>query len=147
MPDASGLSAAIGPRPGSGDNEARGRSDCRTAPPASRRSQLGADRPEVGEGGLVQRSLEILGTGGSAGARLRADGRSEEHTSELQSQSNIVCRLLLEKKKKIYRTDQNNPRLNYNHRQYPSRDVSQGCSIYVADLASSVNVITTGLRK
>src|SRR2546427_5538048 len=28
-----------------------------------------------------------------------ADGRSEEHTSELQSQSNLVCRLLLEKKK------------------------------------------------
>src|SRR5688572_31545890 len=29
------------------------------------------------------------------------DGRSEEHTSELQSQSNLVCRLLLEKKKNI----------------------------------------------
>src|SRR2546430_8815851 len=29
--------------------------------------------------------------------------RSEEHTSELQSQSNLVCRLLLEKKKKNYR--------------------------------------------
>src|SRR2546430_14993060 len=29
-------------------------------------------------------------------------GRSEEHTSELQSQSNLVCRLLLEKKKKKY---------------------------------------------
>src|SRR2546430_7909222 len=29
--------------------------------------------------------------------------RSEEHTSELQSQSNIVCRLLLEKKKKQYK--------------------------------------------
>src|SRR2546430_9027015 len=28
-------------------------------------------------------------------------GRSEEHTSELQSQSNLVCRLLLEKKKHI----------------------------------------------
>src|SRR2546430_13677357 len=28
----------------------------------------------------------------------RAKGRSEEHTSELQSQSNLVCRLLLEKK-------------------------------------------------
>src|SRR2546430_13690363 len=27
------------------------------------------------------------------------NGRSEEHTSELQSQSNLVCRLLLEKKK------------------------------------------------
>src|SRR2546430_11712740 len=32
-------------------------------------------------------------------AAERAD-RSEEHTSELQSQSNLVCRLLLEKKKK-----------------------------------------------
>src|SRR2546430_9648930 len=30
----------------------------------------------------------------------RGRSRSEEHTSELQSQSNIVCRLLLEKKKK-----------------------------------------------
>src|SRR5206468_11356263 len=29
-----------------------------------------------------------------------ADGRSEEHTSELQSRSDLVCRLLLEKKKK-----------------------------------------------
>src|SRR2546430_9979223 len=31
----------------------------------------------------------------------RSIERSEEHTSELQSQSNLVCRLLLEKKKKI----------------------------------------------
>src|SRR2546430_9900839 len=30
--------------------------------------------------------------------------RSEEHTSELQSQSNLVCRLLLEKKKKYNNT-------------------------------------------
>src|SRR2546430_12417498 len=30
-----------------------------------------------------------------------SEDRSEEHTSELQSQSNLVCRLLLEKKKKI----------------------------------------------
>src|SRR5688572_32214842 len=34
----------------------------------------------------------------AAGGR-RGDHRSEEHTSELQSQSNLVCRLLLEKKK------------------------------------------------
>src|SRR2546427_4968903 len=33
-------------------------------------------------------------------ARQYAEWRSEEHTSELQSQSNLVCRLLLEKKKK-----------------------------------------------
>src|SRR2546430_12793970 len=36
-----------------------------------------------------------------------ASSRSEEHTSELQSQSNLVCRLLLEKKKK-----------NHCHREY-----------------------------
>src|SRR5688572_31859105 len=33
---------------------------------------------------------------------LGEDARSEEHTSELQSQSNLVCRLLLEKKNGIY---------------------------------------------
>src|SRR5256886_10648717 len=33
-------------------------------------------------------------------AQVRRLARSEEHTSELQSQSNLVCRLLLEKKKK-----------------------------------------------
>src|SRR5205085_3586027 len=33
---------------------------------------------------------------------IPAAARSEEHTSELQSQSNLVCRLLLEKKKKKY---------------------------------------------
>src|SRR2546430_12011655 len=32
--------------------------------------------------------------------------RSEEHTSELQSQSNLVCRLLLEKKKKTHLSSQ-----------------------------------------
>src|SRR5438132_4858310 len=32
--------------------------------------------------------------------RGRVDARSEEHTSELQSHSDLVCRLLLEKKKK-----------------------------------------------
>src|SRR5205085_6348040 len=39
--------------------------------------------------------------------------RSEEHTSELQSQSNLVCRLLLEKKKK----PQNNTHRNIIYRQ------------------------------
>src|SRR2546427_9375081 len=35
------------------------------------------------------------------GANRRISRRSEEHTSELQSQSNLVCRLLLEKKNTI----------------------------------------------
>src|SRR2546427_7901251 len=41
--------------------------------------------------------VDVLGVRGEA-------VRSEEHTSELQSQSNLVCRLLLEKKKKKYDT-------------------------------------------
>src|SRR2546430_7807808 len=43
--------------------------------------------------------------GESCGSVLRQQQlrRSEEHTSELQSQSNLVCRLLLEKKKKIFK--------------------------------------------
>src|SRR3712207_8132605 len=43
------------------------------------------------------------GRGRGAGRRLRRarGGRSEEHTSELQSRQYLVCRLLLEKKKKI----------------------------------------------
>src|SRR2546430_5951528 len=36
--------------------------------------------------------------------------RSEEHTSELQSQSNLVCRLLLEKKKIIHNHSRRDPR-------------------------------------
>src|SRR2546430_7865462 len=47
----------------------------------------------------------------SAGVCKKLQSRSEEHTSELQSQSNLVCRLLLEKKKQqrysknqLYRT-------------------------------------------
>src|SRR5438093_10193565 len=40
---------------------------------------------------LISRGQEIL---------VQADQRSEEHTSELQSLTNLVCRLLLEKKSK-----------------------------------------------
>src|SRR2546427_6871049 len=42
----------------------------------------------------------VLREKGTPYAELGLDDRSEEHTSELQSQSNIVCRLLLEKKKR-----------------------------------------------
>src|SRR3712207_7082124 len=49
--------------------------------------RLEAPRADVGRGG---RSCQLLA----------AAGRSEEHTSELQSRQYLVCRLLLEKKKK-----------------------------------------------
>src|SRR5438034_6329530 len=52
------------------------------------------------------RSCRGYGRGGGATLRralpLLLQPRSEEHTSELQSHSDLVCRLLLEKKKKIY---------------------------------------------
>src|SRR3712207_7566420 len=47
-------------------------------------------------------STPRMGAPSPSGARCRAvshDGRSEEHTSELQSRQYLVCRLLLEKKK------------------------------------------------
>src|SRR2546426_6767386 len=47
-------------------------------------------------------------------ARAALGQRSEEHTSELQSPCNLVCRLLLEKKKKLQQIidDQSQPRCN-----------------------------------
>src|SRR2546430_3578187 len=57
------------------------------------RSQCKAIRPRADDYGVLVLVHAELSNGRIA--RLR----SEEHTSELQSQSNLVCRLLLEKKK------------------------------------------------
>src|SRR2546430_7669541 len=52
------------------------------------------------EPGLSEQAREYLGTIRTAIEDVAETvARSEEHTSELQSQSNLVCRLLLEKKK------------------------------------------------
>src|SRR2546430_3763839 len=59
--------------------------------------------PRVGL--LVGDTLDRRVKHAPVGGQRRAN-RSEEHTSELQSQSNLVCRLLLEKKKKKHRTGQ-----------------------------------------
>src|SRR2546430_11172937 len=50
------------------------------------------------------RSVSAQQTGTITGVVRAQETRSEEHTSELQSQSNLVCRLLLEKKKKSIHT-------------------------------------------
>src|SRR2546427_9308129 len=49
----------------------------------------------------VEKSMSMSGVVVISSCRKRSKSRlrSEEHTSELQSQSNLVCRLLLEKKK------------------------------------------------
>src|SRR5688572_31426356 len=70
----------------------------------------------------------LAGAGGQPGDRMIAAlarlARSEEHTSELQSQSNLVCRLLLEKKKqpkpKNTQREQNRQRMtDPQHKQSP----------------------------
>src|SRR2546429_1623102 len=62
----------------------------------------GEERPEQchdhGHGAWYQEPA-AHGVGVVPVARLEADRRSEEHTSELQSRLHLVCRLLLEKKK------------------------------------------------
>src|SRR2546430_8649763 len=50
---------------------------------------------------IAVESSAVARSGSAAWKRAGASSRSEEHTSELQSQSNLVCRLLLEKKKII----------------------------------------------
>src|SRR5205085_4839219 len=53
-----------------------------------------------GSHGITPPSIAEEGRRGLSNTRGGNTMRSEEHTSELQSQSNLVCRLLLEKKKK-----------------------------------------------
>src|SRR2546427_8648183 len=69
-----------------------------------------AREPHPDEGPDVQRGDADRRRHGVSHGRRRSQrlpARSEEHTSELQSQSNLVCRLLLEKKKKKKNTDLN----------------------------------------
>src|SRR3712207_7851282 len=65
-----------------------------------------AERQEPGAPGRVL-SLQVQPRGEDADAEREVgepEPRSEEHTSELQSRQYLVCRLLLEKKKKIKST-------------------------------------------
>src|SRR5688572_33071888 len=64
--------------------------------------------PIVGARRLIPRSyLPVIRMALKRYGRLVApeEVRTEEHTSELQSQSNLVCRLLLEKKKRLEHTE------------------------------------------
>src|SRR5690349_22799329 len=56
-------------------------------------------RDELPQGGLVRVDRARARDGRQVTAPRRSRGRSEEHTSELQSRRDLVCRLLLEKKK------------------------------------------------
>src|SRR2546430_12090346 len=68
-------------------DKSRQQEEADTGSPVARRPSVRQARRKAPVG-----FLQMLGPG-------LITGRSEEHTSELQSQSNLVCRLLLEKKK------------------------------------------------
>src|SRR5258706_11241634 len=75
----------------------------RSPPDLPHHARLGTDQPQCGP---------------PRGARDRTrtherSRRSEEHTSELQSLTNLVCRLLLEKKKKKNKTEPNSAAATY----------------------------------
>src|SRR2546430_9897773 len=71
----------------------------RSGQPALIRPQPGVDQVVVDDPNSQQLTLPVSDAIVRFIRTARIGLRSEEHTSELQSQSNLVCRLLLEKKK------------------------------------------------
>src|SRR2546430_4646538 len=65
----------------------------------SERDRMRSDAPDVAQRGAWTRHETVPNAQRGLTHNVERMGRSEEHTSELQSQSNLVCRLLLEKKK------------------------------------------------
>src|SRR2546430_6222636 len=98
----------------------------------------------------------MMKTSSTASASERCSRRSEEHTSELQSQSNLVCRLLLEKKKNTERKQRHrrgqtllltrvhvylipSPRLTHAAQHHPAASRSRDpCALSLVSLAPSV---------
>src|SRR3712207_7752580 len=78
------------------------RSDVRPGPATP--PPTGADGSSRAHQPPVKRKAEGVAATVPEGVRER----SEEHTSELQSRQYLVCRLLLEKKKKVYRLEHTN---------------------------------------
>src|SRR2546421_4168735 len=80
----------------------------------------------------------MLITAESTGSMSR--DRSEEHTSELQSRSDLVCRLLLEKKKKKQHTHPHLP-----HHQYTRRTLAHPASTALPALPAPIPASTAAV--
>src|SRR3712207_8492421 len=76
------------------------RSPGRERPCRRRRDSGGRDLPGAPRRRLVAQPASVLSRSARTLTRAPRGSRSEEHTSELQSRQYLVCRLLLEKKKK-----------------------------------------------
>src|SRR5690625_5527144 len=95
-----GQGAAVTPPPPSGA----------PVPPPGAPAPVSTDPVEAGPGGdteeaAKQEASKVADTAKDQASQVagtaKEDARSEEHTSELQSRGHLVCRLLLEKKKKV----------------------------------------------
>src|SRR5256886_4081950 len=82
----------IPPRAGRGQGEGLARPPRPLPQRVEQRARVAASQGHLSQRGLAEARAPL-------DRLLLIGGRSEEHTSELQSQSNLVCRLLLEKKK------------------------------------------------
>src|SRR2546430_6599678 len=74
-------------------------SSVRLIPASTDPVQIARDIEKIQSKAILGQVVTNLSLNKKWGEKMKV-GRSEEHTSELQSQSNLVCRLLLEKKKK-----------------------------------------------
>src|SRR5438034_4156078 len=91
--------------------------------PTRRSSYLAASERSAGK-----RYGEAIREGGaSRWFAVTLAGRSEEHTSELQSHSDLVCRLLLEKKKGLHHRGRARQSLSHWQPLLPNRRGSQHC--------------------
>src|SRR6266496_5909912 len=66
---------------------------------------------------LFRSPARHCGLASAARRAWRRDGRSEEHTSELQSRRDLVCRLLLEKKKRTIHREMVQTKKEHKHRE------------------------------
>src|SRR5256886_13726214 len=102
-----------------------GRSACRSGPECS----FGSWRSQSSTGGRSRSSSTQRGPSPCA-------ARSEEHTSELQSQSNLVCRLLLAKKKNSVTDHFKVTALPEVEELPPTRHLASPCCMIVRERAS-----------
>src|SRR2546426_6944182 len=90
-------------------------------PPARRFTAISPRTPESSPFSAHFRSVTSWYTRPPNGATRSTTQRSEEHTSELQSPCNLVCRLLLEKKKKQH----NNFQITCTTQVHPPTDTAE----------------------
>src|SRR2546426_9022284 len=95
----------------------------------------------AGERRALERSRAHLGAAAELGASCLFVLRSEEHTSELQSPCNLVCRLLLEKKKK--KTDLAPTCTSTKHTHNRHRGYTINARLEPSDLNSTIGACAT----